>query len=448
MRVGQRRQLAWRLAAISGLAGLCLAVLSSMQPAKAQSQDVHLGVATCAGSTCHGAPTPWRNSLVQQTEYMIWHTKDRHAQAYKALTSEAGQRIARNLGIPAAHEAKICLDCHTDNVAPALRSKSFQLSDGVGCEACHGGSQRWLGVHVSGVNSREQTLAAGMRALDDPVSRGKLCLGCHLGTADRWVTHKIMGAGHPRLRFELDTYTQAQPAHFRVDEDYRRRKKVASPARTWILGQALAVDYFLDGLMDPKVNAPGVFPELTLYNCHACHHPMSERRFEPRAEGGLSPGQPSLQDANLVMLRVALETLDPALAGKLSSDIRALHESAGQGREAQTGIARSIKSAAEAALQRAQREPSREEVAALLNRLIALAGTQGYRTYAVAEQTTMALGAMLAHMRQAGLLDAAQYKRANDALDAVYKTVEREDQYQVTPYANAVQMLKSALPAL
>ena len=146
--------------------------------------DSHLGVVTCAGSTCHGATRPFQNAAINQNEFVIWQRKDKHARAYKVLLNDQSKRIARNLGLKAAHEAKICLDCHSDNVAEDLRGKRFQLSDGVGCESCHGGSKRYLGPHVSGENTRQQNLDAGMYATETPESRALLCLSCHLGTDD------------------------------------------------------------------------------------------------------------------------------------------------------------------------------------------------------------------------------------------------------------------------
>jgi hypothetical protein len=60
-----------------------------------------------------------------------------------------------------------------------------------------------------------------MYPTEQPEVRAKLCLSCHFGTEDKFATHRIMGAGHPRISFELDTFTEIQPAHFRVDEDYK-----------------------------------------------------------------------------------------------------------------------------------------------------------------------------------------------------------------------------------
>ena len=64
-----------------------------------------------------------------------------------------------------------------------------------------------------------------MYPTDQPVARAQLCLSCHFGTEqNKFVTHRIMGAGHPRMSFELDTFTAIQPAHYIADKDYAERK--------------------------------------------------------------------------------------------------------------------------------------------------------------------------------------------------------------------------------
>ena len=73
-------------------------------------QDLHIGVTSCAGSTCHGATSPWENSTVLQNEYVTWSQKDEHSKAYSKLLNEESKRIAANLGLPNAHEADLCLD--------------------------------------------------------------------------------------------------------------------------------------------------------------------------------------------------------------------------------------------------------------------------------------------------------------------------------------------------
>ena len=62
------------------------------------SKETHLGVASCAGSSCHGALEPWTDSTVLQNEYILWEEEDPHSGAYATLLTAESQRIARNLG--------------------------------------------------------------------------------------------------------------------------------------------------------------------------------------------------------------------------------------------------------------------------------------------------------------------------------------------------------------
>ena len=52
--------------------------------------------------------------------------------------------------------------------------------------------------------------------------------------------------------------------------------------RVWAIGQALAAQELIDVLLDPKRSRDGLFPELVVFDCHACHHPMSDVRWTPR----------------------------------------------------------------------------------------------------------------------------------------------------------------------
>ena len=82
--------------------GLLLTIQASGLYAETLPQhgdDMHLGVQTCSGSTCHGAIKPWQNSSVLQNEAITWKKHDHHARAFKTLGKERSQRIAKNLGI-------------------------------------------------------------------------------------------------------------------------------------------------------------------------------------------------------------------------------------------------------------------------------------------------------------------------------------------------------------
>jgi Cytochrome c554 and c-prime len=409
----------------------------------------HVGVASCAGSTCHGAIEASQGSNVKQNEYVIWSQKDRHSKAYKVLLEERSQRIARNLGLPNANTADICLSCHANDIPQERRGPQFQISDGVGCEACHGGASGWLGIHISGGNHKGN-LAAGLYPTDDPVARAKLCLSCHVGSqAGKFVTHRIMGAGHPRISFELDTFTAIQPAHYVVDKDYVERKGQPNGVKLWAIGQAVQLQELMEAYLDPKRNAEGLFPELVFYDCHACHHPMSNLRWEPRASTGLGPGVVKFNDANALMLRIAAERVDPPAGRSLGEKMLAFHKAAStEGRAKALEVAAQVRDIAKGLVDKFAAYPfAREDIRALatgvLNDGIA---KRDFIEYAGAEQATMAMGSIIAAMKNTGMLTDQQYATVNAALKKCYDATEKDEQYKGATFAAALKDLSSAIP--
>src|SRR5262245_44988329 len=165
----------------AALAGVC---------ATANAAPKHLGVASCASSICHGSARPLDAHAVQQNEYVTWAHFDPHAGAYRILLEERSQAIARRLGIGPAQEAKVCLDCHADNAAAAQRGPRFQLSDGIGCEACHGGSEAWIARHDDSPSPpRTELESLGLYRGEDPQRRAALCVTCHVGAGERFADH-------------------------------------------------------------------------------------------------------------------------------------------------------------------------------------------------------------------------------------------------------------------
>jgi len=84
----------WRLAitAIVGLLCLGTTAVSAASPTLPENAaEIHLGVASCAGSTCHGAVVPWQGSNVLQNEHVTWKEKDAHSRAYKVLQDPTGR---------------------------------------------------------------------------------------------------------------------------------------------------------------------------------------------------------------------------------------------------------------------------------------------------------------------------------------------------------------------
>src|SRR5262249_2242856 len=145
----------------------------------------HLGATTCGGENCHGARSPSPGSSVRQDEFIVWDRKDAHANAYRLLLTDASKRIAANLGMKAPPQEPACLTCHSDFVPERLRGLRYQPGDGVACEGCHGGAQKWNELHVATGATHAGNVAAGLYPLEDPAARARVCLHCHMGSSQK-----------------------------------------------------------------------------------------------------------------------------------------------------------------------------------------------------------------------------------------------------------------------
>ncbi|HEY4999043.1 MAG TPA: multiheme c-type cytochrome [Usitatibacter sp.] len=414
---------------------------ASSQPLPYETKAMNLGVVNCASSLCHGSASQWKDSNILQNEYITWSRVDKHAtRAYQSLFSERSRRIARNLGLKEpAHEAKLCLDCHAYNPPPAQRGERFKVADGVSCEACHGPAEKWIKSHVAPNATHADNLAHGLYPTSEPVAQAKLCLSCHFGNKDKFVTHRMMGAGHPRISFELDTFSETQPAHFVADADWQERKGAWDPTRVWAVGQALAAAELLDVLLDPKRSRDGLFPELVVFDCHACHHPMTDLRWSPRS--GTSPGRIRLNDSNLLMLRqIVRRTLPTEEANEFAQRVNDLQKAvAGDGGDS-LDAAKALRAALDGVVDRlAHRAFRDDDLRAILAGLVE-DGTNGrYHDYSGAEQATMAMGSLLGFLAKRGGLKDAPAARA--ALDGVYETVKDDEKYRPERFEAALNAL-------
>ncbi|HZK90692.1 MAG TPA: multiheme c-type cytochrome [Stellaceae bacterium] len=382
---------------------------------------------------------------MQQNEYFIWSQKDKHSKAYAVLSDPRSLRIAKNLGLADAQHATLCLDCHTDNVPVDRRGPQFQLSDGIGCEACHGGALPWLGTHIQGV-THQANLAAGMYPMDQPLARAERCLSCHVGSDKKFVTHKMMGAGHPPMPFELDTYTAIEPAHFTVTPSYVERKGRPNDMQFWAVGQAVDVKQRMDLILDQKQAPKGVDFELSLFDCQSCHHSMSDLQWEARASSGLPPGRIKLYDATAMMLRVAAERVAPDTAKALRDHILALHAAAGDSWDAVKREASAVRDAANALIpQFVAHEFNKDDARAMADAVIATALEDHDFDYSGAQQQVMALESIVTAMKSLGLADETQISGLNQALDGLYAAVADDQKYSPDAYAEALKAFKAKL---
>jgi hypothetical protein len=405
----------------------------------------HMGVATCSNSVCHGATQQFKDSNVWQNEFARWQEFDPHAtKAYQALQGAEGKAIARKLGLGDATQAKVCLDCHSDNIAPEMRGDRFQADDGVGCEACHGGAELWLSSHADKSVPHADNLAKGLYPTEDPIKRAELCLSCHMGVPDRMITHRIMGAGHPRLSFELDTFTWINP-HYEIDDDYIARKGDFNGVRDWGVGQGVAASSLLDTLLDPKHGWNGIFPELVLFDCHACHRRMDGGKWAPRQGTGLGPGVVRINDSNLVMFRHVLSVVDSEAAQRVASETRELHRATTVSREATTAAARKLRNELGGLLPRvAAHGFGADSLGPILDSLLGDADRGEFRDFAAAEQAAMAASSVVVAFETAKALEPAQAEALKAKVDAVYARVEDENRFDMGAFVAALRDLRRA----
>jgi len=106
-------------------------------------------------------------------QYGIW-AKSKHADAYADLASKKAIKIGKELGIEKPHESGQCLICHVTayDKPSSVKAPSFDQSEGVGCEACHGAGSDYMALEI--MQDREKAVKAGM-----VIPNEQTCLGCH-----------------------------------------------------------------------------------------------------------------------------------------------------------------------------------------------------------------------------------------------------------------------------
>ncbi|WP_084001446.1 multiheme c-type cytochrome [Tsuneonella dongtanensis] len=417
----------------------------------------YLGVASCAGSTCHGR-AEGNGAVVRQDEIATWQepssASGAHSRAYAVLSSLRGRQIAATLGIEATSSGE-CLQCHATPAPAAARGPRFQLSDGVGCEGCHGPAERWLATHYTVGGNHASNLAAGLVPLENPQVRARQCLDCHFAGSEpgQFVTHRVMAAGHPRLSFELDLFSALQQ-HHDVDADYVRRKGDLSSVRLWAVGQAEAVRREMAVFRDPARNSQGLYPEFFFFDCHSCHRaitdgPQRRLTFETNPGRPIRFGTPPFNDENIIMLSVAARTLAPAQAAKFDEATAAFHRSMGQGRAEVAAAAQRLEAAAgalsDALSQRGYGgNDAFRVVAAIADRTTA----PRFTDYAGSAQAVMAIDTLLNAMVREGRITVGAAAGIRASVNRAYGAVESPESYNPAGFRSALGQAARSIEAL
>ena len=304
---------------------LVLAVPSAR--AQATSPAQYTGPGSCASTTCHGSVTPRSDNRVLQNEYSTWIVKDQHSRAYSALTGATGERMAQILGLKKAETAPKCLACHALDAPAAQRARTFDLSEGVSCENCHGPAAAWLGPHTERGWTHQQSIAAGMYDTRDLTRRAEKCLTCHLGNDEKSVDHEMIAAGHPDLYFELDSFSAVMPRHWK-EPGGPREDPSANPwydVHELSTGQAVQLK---QSLLRLAARAHGkIWPEYSELQCYSCHHSLTtpeDSWRQARGYPGRRPGDPPWNPSRYTILHELILQADIDGSAKLDAELAEL----------------------------------------------------------------------------------------------------------------------------
>jgi hypothetical protein len=437
------------IAALLALAGMPMLAGAAAQGLRFE------GVASCAGSTCHGR-AEGNGVVVRQDEIATWQapssSSGAHSRAYAVLDSPRGRQIAATLGLGSPASARECLGCHS---TPAgQRGPQFQVSDGVGCEACHGAASGWIAGHYAMGGTHRANVAAGMVPLDQPQARARICLDCHFGSAanGQFVTHRLMAAGHPRISFELDLFSALQQ-HYDIDADYVARKGSPSSVRLWAVGQAEAVRRSVDLFARPDRGTWGVFPEFYFYDCHSCHRAISdgpERKltFETNPGRPIPFGMPPYNDENMIMLSAAARVLAPGQAAGFDAASKDFHRAMGEGRPQALAAAKRLGGSAAALSDALARGGGSGDAFRIIAAIADKTTSPRFTDYAGSAQAVMAVDTLLNALVREGSVTVGAAAGIRADINRAYAAVRSPVSYDPAAFRAALGQAAGAIGRL
>lgn len=416
------------------------------------------GVASCAGSTCHGR-NEGDGKVVRQDELRLWQDPSSpagaHSRATAVLTSPRGERIAATLGLGRAETAGACLGCHSTNAPGGQRGGRYLATDGVGCESCHGAASGWISSHYAMPASHASNVASGMIALEKPQVRASVCLDCHFGSdkPGQFVTHSMMAAGHPRVSFELDLFSAMQ-SHYDLDADYARRKGRLDSVQLWAVGQAEAVRRSTRLYANPAFGTEGVFPQFYFFDCHSCHrritdNPAATRTFETNPGRPIPFGNPPFNDENMIMLSAVGSVLAPGQAARFDAAARAFHAAMGKGRPQVVAAAQALGTAAAGlsdavAARDYASDTGFQVVAAISGKAI----SPRFTDYTGSAQAVMAVDTLLNAMVREGRVTIGAAAGIRAQINKAYAAVSAPEKYDPPAFRAALGNAANAIGAL
>jgi len=415
-----------------------------------QGAGKYTGPGSCASTACHGAITPQNINEVLQNEYSTWIVKDKHAQSYKALTGAVGERMAGILGLGKAETAPKCLACHSLNPPVELRSRTFDVTEGVSCESCHGPASGWLGPHTERDWPHAKSVALGMVDTRDIVKRTEKCLSCHLGSDEKFVDHEMIAAGHPDLFFELDSFSAVMPRHWKEPGEPGE----AAGSDPWYDVRELTTGQAVQ-LRESMLRLAGRthgnnWPEFSEMQCYACHHsltPPEQSWRQARGYEGRRPGDPPWNASRYAVFRDVVQELASSQARQLDqqvTQVASLMSVLNPDREAVATAATNAGRSADALVASVQR--ASYDSAATLRMLRKICGDadeiSGEGEQAAAQAAMAIQSLFVAYDRDAKLANSAEIRAA---IGGLFQQLQTPSAYDPAKFSRQMQQVNALL---
>ncbi len=201
------------------------------------SKFQYTGVMACAA--CHKGP-------MMGYQFSKWRSSA-HARAYAVLATAEAREIAEKMGVAGdPWESPACLKCHSTALHDPAGGflEGFALSEGVGCEACHGPGSQYQ--HEAVMRDSRSAKLAGLREITRDT-----CMACHEDAHDKpfdyeqalaeiaHPTEPPKAAGHVQYKTPLnmalrpdgkEIYVACEASHTVIVVDPAGRRKVAEIA--------------------------------------------------------------------------------------------------------------------------------------------------------------------------------------------------------------------------
>jgi hypothetical protein len=183
----------------------------------------------------------------------------------------------------------------------------------------------------------------------------------------------------------------------------------------------------LDLILDSTFAADSLFPELGLYDCHACHRSMKtvQWRSLPR-HGGAGPGVPFLNDGALVMILALTTAIAPDDADSFRAALTALHVAGSASIEDIQSAAQNLDGILRKIQSRLSADALRNRERQILAEILELAAAGNFLDYVSAEQAFMAVQMLAIELKDANL---------EAELDQLARTLADEERYQPEQFA-------------